>query len=98
MNDTTFRKENTKLGFIGLGLMGSRFLMRLLACGSLEHPRLESQPNDISSPQKLDIRSKSHCPTSFKAVTCCCLLSQTQYGQSTGLYDKRRKPQTITGI
>ena len=30
---TTLRKENTKLGFIGLGLMGSRFLRRLNAGG-----------------------------------------------------------------
>jgi len=33
MSDTQLRKENAKLGFIGLGLMGSRFLMRLQAEG-----------------------------------------------------------------
>ena len=33
MNDTILRKENAKLGFIGLGLMGSRFLRRLNAEG-----------------------------------------------------------------
>ncbi len=33
MNNTTLRKENAKLGFIGLGLMGSRFLRRLHAEG-----------------------------------------------------------------
>jgi len=33
MNDTILRKENTNLGFIGLGLMGSRFLRRLHAEG-----------------------------------------------------------------
>jgi len=33
MDDTTLRKENAKLGFIGLGLMGSRFLRRLHAEG-----------------------------------------------------------------
>ena len=31
--DSTFNKDNTKLGFIGLGLMGSRFLRRLNAQG-----------------------------------------------------------------
>ena len=33
MIDNTFKKHNTKLGFIGLGLMGSRFLRRLNAEG-----------------------------------------------------------------
>ena len=33
MSATTFIRENAKLGFIGLGLMGSRFLMRLHAEG-----------------------------------------------------------------
>jgi 3-hydroxyisobutyrate dehydrogenase-like beta-hydroxyacid dehydrogenase len=33
MSDNTLRKENAKLGFIGLGLMGSRFLRRLNAEG-----------------------------------------------------------------
>ncbi len=33
MNDTTLSKESAKLGFIGLGLMGSRFLRRLHAEG-----------------------------------------------------------------
>jgi 3-hydroxyisobutyrate dehydrogenase-like beta-hydroxyacid dehydrogenase len=33
MNDNIFNKDNTKLGFIGLGLMGSRFLRRLNAEG-----------------------------------------------------------------
>ncbi len=33
MNDRTFRKENANLGFIGLGLMGSRFIRRLHADG-----------------------------------------------------------------
>jgi 3-hydroxyisobutyrate dehydrogenase len=33
MNDAILRKENTNLGFIGLGLMGSRFLRRLHAAG-----------------------------------------------------------------
>ncbi len=33
MNDTTFRKDKVKLGFVGLGLMGSRFLKRLHAEG-----------------------------------------------------------------
>ena len=31
--NSILRKENTKLGFIGLGLMGSRFLRRLNAEG-----------------------------------------------------------------
>src|SRR5580658_10482320 len=33
MNNTKFRKENAELGFIGLGLMRSRFLRRLHAEG-----------------------------------------------------------------
>jgi 3-hydroxyisobutyrate dehydrogenase len=33
MTDNTFNKTNTKLGFIGLGLMGSQFLRRLNAEG-----------------------------------------------------------------
>jgi 3-hydroxyisobutyrate dehydrogenase-like beta-hydroxyacid dehydrogenase len=33
MSNITFRKENAELGFIGLGLMGSRFLRRLHAEG-----------------------------------------------------------------
>jgi 3-hydroxyisobutyrate dehydrogenase-like beta-hydroxyacid dehydrogenase len=33
MNNTTLSKENARLGFIGLGLMGSRFLQRLNAEG-----------------------------------------------------------------
>src|SRR3954464_3740408 len=33
MIDSTFNKSNTRLGFIGLGLMGSRFLRRLNAEG-----------------------------------------------------------------
>jgi hypothetical protein len=31
MNDTAIRKDKVKLGFVGLGLMGSRFLKRLHA-------------------------------------------------------------------
>ena len=33
MSDTVFSKQNTRLGFIGLGLMGSRFLKRLHSQG-----------------------------------------------------------------
>ncbi len=33
MSDSTFHKENARLGFMGLGLMGSRFLRRLSAEG-----------------------------------------------------------------
>src|SRR5580700_956315 len=33
MIDNAYSKDNTKLGFIGLGLMGSRFLRRLNAEG-----------------------------------------------------------------
>jgi 3-hydroxyisobutyrate dehydrogenase len=47
MTDNTFNKSNTKLGFIGLGLMGSRFLRRLNAKGWTVRGWNRSRPSTL---------------------------------------------------
>ena len=97
---STLRKENAKLGFIGLGLMGSRFLRRLHADGWSVRGWNRSRTTTLALREYGFQIEEDAARTWFKALTCCCLRLQTTtlYGQSiwvTTGYSHTYRPQTI---